>query len=213
MEPSKKVKTKDKPNKECAESIWKITLKCKWGPSVSFLKPGRRLGRVGEYTCGTREQRSEKPDKRENRSRGGKGEPEILLGPMRVWLQVVSGGAHGSGHGLGGAAHHPALSHHSLPGDRLHSRPPRFRSRPGGWPSQQRRTLGSRGIAANRSGIPFQLNENQTLWFLLLFLASQFGMQDLSSPTRDRTPALGAQSLNHWTAREVPRPSISKYRF
>ena len=32
-------------------------------------------------------------------------------------------------------------------------------------------------------------------------------MWDLSSPSRDRThapPALEAQSLNHWTAREVP---------
>ena len=41
----------------------------------------------------------------------------------------------------------------------------------------------------------------------LLFLAVLCGMQDLSSLTRDQTlaPALGATSLNHWTAREVPR--------
>ena len=29
-------------------------------------------------------------------------------------------------------------------------------------------------------------------------------MWDLSSPTRDRTPAMEAQSLNHRTARKVP---------
>ena len=39
------------------------------------------------------------------------------------------------------------------------------------------------------------------------FLAMLRGMWDLSSPTRDRTCALAleAWSLNHWTAREVPR--------
>ena len=32
------------------------------------------------------------------------------------------------------------------------------------------------------------------------------GMQDLSSPTRDRTciPCIGNRILNHWTSREVP---------
>ena len=32
------------------------------------------------------------------------------------------------------------------------------------------------------------------------------GMWALSSPTRDQTriPCIGRQSLNHWTAREVP---------
>ena len=37
------------------------------------------------------------------------------------------------------------------------------------------------------------------------FLATRH-MWDLSSPTRDRTrtPCTGRQSLNHWTAREVP---------
>ena len=36
-------------------------------------------------------------------------------------------------------------------------------------------------------------------------------MQDLSSPTRDRTrtPCIRRQSLNHWTAREVPKESFS----
>ena len=38
--------------------------------------------------------------------------------------------------------------------------------------------------------------------------ATPCGIQDLSSPTRDRarvSPALGVWSLNHWTAREVPK--------
>ena len=44
---------------------------------------------------------------------------------------------------------------------------------------------------------------------LLLFYVLGFwlqGMWDLSFPTRDRThnPCIGRQSLNHWTAREVP---------
>ena len=34
------------------------------------------------------------------------------------------------------------------------------------------------------------------------------GMWDLSSPTRDSPCALGAQSLNHWTTREVPNPAL-----
>ena len=46
------------------------------------------------------------------------------------------------------------------------------------------------------------------LLFLFFFklLAVQRGMWDLSSPTRDLThaPELEAQSLNHWTTREVP---------
>ena len=38
------------------------------------------------------------------------------------------------------------------------------------------------------------------------FFSITGGIGDLSSPTRDwtRTPALGAQSLNHWIVREVP---------
>ena len=37
------------------------------------------------------------------------------------------------------------------------------------------------------------------------------GMWDLSSLTRDEPapPAVEAQSLNHWTAREVPHASVS----
>ena len=34
------------------------------------------------------------------------------------------------------------------------------------------------------------------------FLSSLYGMQDFNSPAR-HVPALGAQSLNHWTARKV----------
>ena len=46
---------------------------------------------------------------------------------------------------------------------------------------------------------------------LLLFYVLVFwlqGMWDLSSPIRDaiHTPCIGRQSLNHWTAREVPGP-------
>ena len=42
------------------------------------------------------------------------------------------------------------------------------------------------------------------LFYVLVFWSQ--GMWDLSSPTRDRThtPCIGRQSLNHWTAREVP---------
>ena len=40
------------------------------------------------------------------------------------------------------------------------------------------------------------------------------GMWDISSPTRDQThtPCIGRQSLNHWTAREVPRTSVLTVR-
>ena len=36
------------------------------------------------------------------------------------------------------------------------------------------------------------------------------GTWDLSSPARDqaRTPCIGWQSLNHWTAREVPESTV-----
>ena len=43
---------------------------------------------------------------------------------------------------------------------------------------------------------------------IYLFLATLCGMWDFSSLTRDRTwgpPAVEAQSLNHWTAREISR--------
>ena len=44
-------------------------------------------------------------------------------------------------------------------------------------------------------------------WTWLKWLSSS-SMWDLSSPNRDQThsPCMGSQSLNHWTAREVPRP-------
>ena len=35
------------------------------------------------------------------------------------------------------------------------------------------------------------------------------GLQDLSSPTRDWTNALGSESPNHWTAKEFPRISMN----
>ena len=43
-------------------------------------------------------------------------------------------------------------------------------------------------------------------------------IRDFSSPTRDqpgigpRPPALGAQSLNHWTTREVPQSELLKHK-
>ena len=42
--------------------------------------------------------------------------------------------------------------------------------------------------------------------FFFSFMAAPQDMWDLSSPTRNQTqpPAVEAQSLNHWTAREVP---------
>ena len=48
--------------------------------------------------------------------------------------------------------------------------------------------------------------------FFFFFLALPHGMWDLSSLTRDRThaPCIGSVwSLNHWTAREVPRLGFS----
>ena len=48
------------------------------------------------------------------------------------------------------------------------------------------------------------------LFYVLVFCPR--GMCDLSSPTRDwtRTPCIGRQSLNHWTARKVPLLSFDK---
>ena len=50
------------------------------------------------------------------------------------------------------------------------------------------------------------------LFYVLVF--SPQGMWDLSSPTKDRTctPCIRRQSLNHWTAREVP-PLLVKHPF
>ena len=39
-------------------------------------------------------------------------------------------------------------------------------------------------------------------YLLCVYLAMLCGLWDLSSPTKDQTPALGAQSSNHWTTRE-----------
>ena len=42
------------------------------------------------------------------------------------------------------------------------------------------------------------------------FFATPYGMQDISSLSRDRTqaPCLESQSLNHWTTRESPSPCL-----
>ena len=70
------------------------------------------------------------------------------------------------------------------------------------------------GILARRPGIkpaPPALEGEVPLFLffifiIIIFLAMPHGMRNLRSPTRDRTcaPALGGQSLNCWTAREVP---------
>ena len=39
-------------------------------------------------------------------------------------------------------------------------------------------------------------------YLLCVYLAMLCGLWDLSSLTKDQTPALGAQSSNHWTTRE-----------
>ena len=43
--------------------------------------------------------------------------------------------------------------------------------------------------------------------FFFFFPATPYGLQDLSSPTRDQTQTLAvkAPSPNHWTAREFPK--------
>ena len=48
------------------------------------------------------------------------------------------------------------------------------------------------------------------LLYVLVFWP--WGMWDLSAPTSDQihTAYIGRQSLNHWTAREVPNDIISK---
>ena len=49
--------------------------------------------------------------------------------------------------------------------------------------------------------------------FFILFLATQCGLRDLSSLTRDRTvpPAVEVWSPIHWTAREFPRICFFNY--
>ena len=46
----------------------------------------------------------------------------------------------------------------------------------------------------------------QNVLFFFYFLATLYGMWDLSSPTRAGTnaPCIERQILNHWTTREVP---------
>ena len=49
------------------------------------------------------------------------------------------------------------------------------------------------------------------LFYFYFYLAMLCGMWDLSSPTRDQTPAAcieSAESLNHWTTRQVPQMSF-----
>ena len=51
--------------------------------------------------------------------------------------------------------------------------------------------------------------------FSFVFLAAPRGMWDLSSPTKGpgiepMSPAVEVWSLNHWTAREVPKRCIFK---
>ena len=50
-------------------------------------------------------------------------------------------------------------------------------------------------------------------FFFLSFLSTLCSMHDLSFPTRDWTPALGARSLSHWTAREVLHPLVLSRRW
>ena len=50
------------------------------------------------------------------------------------------------------------------------------------------------------------------LQYCFCFMFWFFGPEDLSSLTRDQTctPCIGRESLNHWTAREVPQIAIFK---
>ena len=50
----------------------------------------------------------------------------------------------------------------------------------------------------------------QAAWVLFACLAALRSVWDLSSLTRDRTPAVEAWSLNHQTTREVPGGAVSK---
>ena len=54
------------------------------------------------------------------------------------------------------------------------------------------------------------ITNNIFIFFFFIFLAEPLGLQDLSSPTRDRTqaPTVKAQGLNHWAAREFPTNNI-----
>ena len=56
------------------------------------------------------------------------------------------------------------------------------------------------------SGVAWSTKIQKFVDVQFFFLAAPCSMWDLSSPSRDRTraPCMGARSLNHWTAREVP---------
>ena len=49
--------------------------------------------------------------------------------------------------------------------------------------------------------------KHKSFIYVFIFLAMPHGLQDLGSPTRDRTraTAVKAPSPKHWTAREVPK--------
>ena len=55
---------------------------------------------------------------------------------------------------------------------------------------------------------PYVIGHGHQFAFIIIILAMPSGTWDLSSPTRNqtRTPALGVQSLNQWTPREVRIP-------
>ena len=75
-------------------------------------------------------------------------------------------------------------------------------------------------ILENKTSSKFVILVNQEMWRLFrkqgqnltyqLCCMPHFfwphSRQDLSSPTRNQTCAVEGQSLNHWTAREVPIP-------
>ena len=52
---------------------------------------------------------------------------------------------------------------------------------------------------------PNKLFGQPSILFYFIFLAMPLRLRDLSSPTKDRTPAVRAPSANHWTAREFPK--------
>ena len=66
------------------------------------------------------------------------------------------------------------------------------------------RVEGPDGFERNLSSII--LARLEVLFLFIYFQVTLCSTWDLSSPARDRT---GVQSLNHWTAREVPPPEAS----
>ena len=76
----------------------------------------------------------------------------------------------------------------------------------GVWRSPPKRLVSVRGaVPATSTSCASALLLLSLLWFVALC------MEDLSSRTRDQThvPALGAQSLNHGTSRDIPVPLCS----